>query len=85
MDPRRPYILLIVAAAITITALRSGAIGLLMVAFLGATLTVGFSTGSLAPVYPGISRHQAPVWFWAIMAFAAVVVAANVIGLLARL
>jgi len=63
----------------------SGWIGVFIVAFLGATVTVGLQTGSLAPVYPGVSRADAPLRFWSIMTVAAVFVAANVIGLLAKL
>jgi hypothetical protein len=85
MDQRFAYLWVSLAAAITITAMWTGWIGLLMVAILGGLLTVGLRTGSFAPMYPDITRAERPVWFWLIMSFAAFVVAANLIRILMRL
>jgi len=52
----------------------------LFVAVLGATLTVAFKTGSLAPVFPGVTRQQSPRKFWLGVAFCSFFVVGFFVG-----
>lgn len=82
MDQR---VALLFAVAITITAIWTGWSGLLFVAVCGALLTVGFRTGSLAPMCPELTRNKHPIMFWSLISFAGLVVAVSLIRLSARL
>ena len=85
MDQRFTYVWLATATVIAVALMWPQWIGLFLVAFFGATLTVGIKTGSLEPMYPGISRAERPRWFWFIVSFAAFVVTFNAIELIVRL
>jgi hypothetical protein len=52
----------------------------LFVAILGATLTTAFKTGSLAPVFPGVTRKGTPRKFWLGVAFCSFFVVGFFVG-----
>ena len=77
-------ILALIGVALASWMMISGVGGIVFVAMLGAALTVGLTTGSLAPIYPSVSRSTAPRKFWLVMFGCAVVIAGNVLNLFLR-
>jgi hypothetical protein len=80
----RVPIIVLTAVAIVWSMMIAGFLGIFVVAMLGAVLTVGLRTGSLAHYYPTISRTGAPWKFWLVMFGCAVVIAWNVLNLFLR-
>jgi len=75
----------VLAAIALVWALKvAGLFGIFFVATLATIVTVGLMTGSLAPIYPTLSRTGAPVKFWLVMAFCAAGVVANVVNPILR-
>jgi hypothetical protein len=60
-------------------------IGLLFVATLGALATIGLKTGSLAPLFPALTRSDTPVKFWLAVVGCILVVTVNVARLFLQL
>ena len=79
---RHFYVYVLVAIALTFAMMLTGIHGIFFVAILGATLTVGLRTGSLAPFYPAVSRADAPRKFWVVMVACAAIVVLNIVNLI---
>jgi hypothetical protein len=62
----------------------AGIAGIFFVAILGATATVGLRTGSLAPLFPEISRAETPVKFWFGIGSCAAIILAFALNLVLR-
>jgi hypothetical protein len=58
--------------------------GIVLLAFMGSAVTVGMTTGSLAPVFPSVSRAQHPGRFWSAMGICATLVCLNIVRFLWR-
>ena len=84
MDNFRLTVLVLTSVAVVGSMMAAGLFGIFFIVLLGATLTVGLTTGSLAPVYPAVSRTQAPHRFWLVMFACAAVVALNIFNLIWR-
>jgi hypothetical protein len=56
--------------------------GLVFVAMLAATATVGLKTGSLWPMLPGITREEKPTAFWWAIGLCVAIVLLNIVNLI---
>ena len=84
MEKHRLTIIISIAVALVWSMMLTGLIGIFILAMIGATVTAGLITGSLAPVYPTVSRANAPRTFWAVMLVCAAVLTLNIVNLLWR-
>ena len=82
MDNRSVGLLAFIFIMAVIGMKIGGLVGILCIALLATALTVGLTTGSLAPYYPAVTRAQAPQRFWLIMVACALVVVGNIVSLL---
>ena len=62
----------------------AGVFGIFFLAVLGATATVGLRTGSLAPLFPALTRSETPGKYWFGIGACAAIILANVANLLLR-
>ena len=77
----RFYLVLLLALTAVFAMMLAGISGVFFLALLGTALTVGLTTGSLAPYYPTVSRAEAPAKFWIVMAACAAILLINVLNL----
>jgi hypothetical protein len=84
MDGRWIVISVLIALALGLSMIAAGITGIVLLALIATTLTVGLRTGSLAPYYPAISRTDTPAKFWLVMAACFVVVLVNIFNLFWR-
>jgi len=84
VDKFQLKVLVLSSVAVVGSMMAAGLFGVFFIGSLGAALTVGFKTGSLAPVIPTISRTEAPSRFWLVMSACAAVVALNIVNLFWR-
>jgi len=66
-------------AALFIWVFQIGMGGIVLLIFMGSAATVGMITGSLAPLFPSVSRAQRPLRFWSVMVVCAAVVSLNLV------
>jgi hypothetical protein len=76
--------LVLAYAALFWWTIQVGLFGIFFVALLGTVLTVGLTTGSLAPLYPTASRTTHPLKYWTVMIACGAIVALNIINLIWR-